>query len=215
MPNNPADQHASNDYWSSKSEYNYMGLFPERFKNQVLFATEWLLPRLKKTDRLLDLGCADGWFDFVLAGCVASIDAYDLSESLLQVARGFAAQIGVSNIHFRQADATTLVLTESYNHILCMAMFAYIFDNTTMSNMLSMLRGHLEDGGFLALKDTLTLNSEDYLFKENDYCTLYRTRDNYVALVEKAGFRLVGEDFLSRTAANNCCSKCFLFEKQM
>lgn len=208
-----SDQELANAYWRDTEDYNYSAAFPERHKNQIAFAQKWLLPRLKPIDHVLDLGCADGWFAFLVSRRVQTIDAFDISEKLLARARDIASKVGVTNIHFELADVSTLTLTETYNHVFCMGLFTCILDDSGVTDVLSKVWQYLAPGGSLAVKDTLS-QENDRLYKTPNYRAQYRSRDNYVALIEKAGFRLVGEEYLSQKGVDSSISKCFLFEKQ-
>jgi SAM-dependent methyltransferase len=57
---------------------------------------------------VLDLGCGAGHTALALAPSVATVTAVDVTPEMLQVARELAASRGVTNITFRQADATAL-----------------------------------------------------------------------------------------------------------
>jgi len=68
----------------------------------------YLLPHLRRTDRLLDLGAGPGTITADLAGHVAEVVATEIGEEELQLSRATAADRGVANISFRVADVHAL-----------------------------------------------------------------------------------------------------------
>ena len=68
----------------------------------------YLLPHLRSTDRLLDLGAGPGTITADLATRVAAISATEIGEQELDLARVTAAERGISNISFIVADAHAL-----------------------------------------------------------------------------------------------------------
>src|SRR5689334_9536168 len=66
-------------------------------------------------DRVLDVGCGAGGLTLDLAKQVASIMGVDLSSRMLEVARTRAANRGIANAEFAQADAQTDDLGSGYD----------------------------------------------------------------------------------------------------
>src|SRR5256885_2152662 len=66
-------------------------------------------------DRVLDVGCGAGVLALELAGRVGSIKGVDLSSRMLDVARARAAERGIANATFEQADAQTDPLGADYD----------------------------------------------------------------------------------------------------
>ena len=67
--------------------------------------------RLRKGQRVLDLGCGTGYPAILAAGAVGeegSVTALDLSEEMLSVARRKAARLGLANIIFKAGDVSAL-----------------------------------------------------------------------------------------------------------
>ena len=64
----------------------------------------YLLPRLNRNHRLLDVGCGPGSITVDLAGRVGRVTAIDITESVLEPARELAAERSVANVDFRVGD---------------------------------------------------------------------------------------------------------------
>ena len=67
-----------------------------------------LLPHLRPTDRLLDVGAGPGTITADLAGLVAEVVATEIGEAELGLSRTTAAERAVTNIEFRVADVHAL-----------------------------------------------------------------------------------------------------------
>ncbi|GAB4011211.1 class I SAM-dependent methyltransferase [Nocardioides ultimimeridianus] len=68
----------------------------------------YLLPHLRPTDTLLDVGAGPGTITADLAGHVAAVTATEVGPAELDLARTTAAERGVANIAFAEADVHTL-----------------------------------------------------------------------------------------------------------
>lgn len=67
-----------------------------------------LLPHLRPTDRLLDVGAGPGTITADLAGLVAEVVATEIGPAELELSRATAAERGVRTIDFRVADVHAL-----------------------------------------------------------------------------------------------------------
>ncbi|HWU21347.1 MAG TPA: methyltransferase domain-containing protein [Nocardioides sp.] len=68
----------------------------------------YLLPHLRPTDTLLDVGSGPGTITADLAGHVASATATEVGPAELELARTTAAERGIANIAFAEADVDAL-----------------------------------------------------------------------------------------------------------
>jgi ubiquinone/menaquinone biosynthesis C-methylase UbiE len=70
----------------------------------------FLLPHLKPTDKLLDVGCGPGTItcDFATRLSQGSVVGTDLAEGVLKQARATAEERGVANVTFEVQDGTAL-----------------------------------------------------------------------------------------------------------
>ncbi|WP_120502507.1 class I SAM-dependent methyltransferase [Roseovarius sp. EL26] len=86
-----------------KSANNY-DRTEERFERIHHVSREWAKRHLKNSDVVLDYGCGTGTTACDLASHVTEILGIDISERMIELSKVKAAQKGVDNISFSQAD---------------------------------------------------------------------------------------------------------------
>ncbi|WP_284077476.1 class I SAM-dependent methyltransferase [Herbaspirillum aquaticum] len=69
--------------------------------------------------RVLDLGCGGGHASFAVAPVVEKVIAYDLSEDMLKVVAGAAAERGLANLAVRQGSADRLDFPDASFDLVC------------------------------------------------------------------------------------------------
>lgn len=84
---------------------------PDFYKQNVpSFEHDWLLRlllaggMLNNESSVFDLGCGTGRYSIALAGRCAKASGVDVSEKMLERARQRAAELGMANVSFAQAD---------------------------------------------------------------------------------------------------------------
>ncbi len=102
-------------------------------------------------ERLLDVGCGCGETSLELARAVGpsgSVTGLDISRPMLEIARGRAAEAGLSNAEFLEADAQTYLLeTGAYDGLFSRFGVMFFADPTAA---FTNLRRALKPGGRLA-----------------------------------------------------------------
>lgn len=111
---------AQYDDWYSQKK----GAFVDRVETALAFGMLKLEPGMK----VLDVGCGNGNFSMKLAGMGCVVTGIDVSEEMLKVARGKAAELDLS-ISYLQMDATELAFEDSaFDVVLAMATVEFIED---------------------------------------------------------------------------------------
>ena len=79
--------------------------------------------KIRPDDRVLDVGCGTGVVTRQAAACSGrpdNITGVDINEGMLEVARRFAEQSGMSDIHWRCCDAASMPFEDTtFDAVLC------------------------------------------------------------------------------------------------
>lgn len=96
---------------SRRAERKWDAMAPTFYGQEVPAFAESPLLRLTEREgmagpesRVLEIGCGPGKYCLALAGRCASVTGLDISEKMLDYARGEAARLGLDNADFRRAD---------------------------------------------------------------------------------------------------------------
>lgn len=113
--------------------------------------TEYYHPLLLRhvpegAERALDVGCGTGLFARKLAGRVATVDAIDVSDDALSLAR--RRSIDVPNVRFRKADFLRAdIEPKAYDYMSCLMCIHHMPFEPALERMVAALR----PGGVLAV----------------------------------------------------------------
>lgn len=109
---------------------------------------------LKNSDVVLDLGCGTGITTIKLAADVKKIDAIDISENMIDIAKSKANKHGLSNIEFGVLDIYSEKLKKgSYDVIMAFNILYFIKDlNKLLYRVNELLK---PDGIFISSTDCL------------------------------------------------------------
>lgn len=103
--------------------------------------------------RVLDIGCGVGDVSLLAATIVGkggSVLGVDRASSSVETARRRVASLGVTNVHFTEADAATFQTDEKFDAIVGRLVLHYLPDPATVLRDLSR---HLRRGGIVAFQE--------------------------------------------------------------
>lgn len=205
-------QKTASSYWKS-SRNSYIGS-EEIYTKQDSALTRLFIPKISKYDQLLDIGCSDGRFAFLIYRHCKSIDAFDLSPHLIKSAKDHAEKYGVKNINFTVQDLRDLKTEKIYNHVMCMGVFTAIPDERILNEAVLKLPKIVKKNGYFVLKDSLA-SSDSRVYVNKDYAAKYRNEANFKSMFEKIGFCLEIEEVLhtSYMFDQEISSKFLLYKK--
>lgn len=137
----------------------YASIYDELYKDKAYgeetnFVTG-VLRRLagREPNSLLDLGCGTGKHAEKFAETGISIEAFDLSESMISIAnrrRELLAPNVRDLIHYGIGDARSLSLGRTFEAVtLLFHVMSYMTTDNQVDDVLAVAREHLEPGGFL------------------------------------------------------------------
>lgn len=113
----------------------------------------FLLPHLKPTDRILDLGCGPGTISVDLAALCpqGSLLGIDAVESILSQARSVAESRNVTNISFETGDANKLRFPDGeFDVVFCHQLLQHVKDPV---GVLREMRRVCKKGGLVAARE--------------------------------------------------------------
>ncbi|MGN8025366.1 class I SAM-dependent methyltransferase [Microbacterium sp. 22242] len=151
----------------------------------------YLLPHLRPTDRLLDVGAGPGTITADLASRVAEVVATEIGDEELSLARATAAERGAGNIVFRVADVHALDFPDaSFDVTHAHQVLQHVADPVQALRELARVT---KPGGIVAVRDS------DYggfqwwpeLPALDDWLALYRTAARANGGEPDAGRRLL------------------------
>lgn len=146
----------SEKFWNKLSK-NYDEKAMDKTYEQILLRSK---KYLESDNNILDFGCATGLYSFEFANDVKSIQAFDISSKMIDVAKSQAKKKGSDNIEFSQ---TTLFDEKyekgSFDIILAFNILLYFKDAEKVLNRMNEL---LKSGGLIVtstacLKERRTL----------------------------------------------------------
>jgi len=116
---------------------------------------------LRPSDRVLDIGCGDGFFTRVFfAPCCTSIDALDIEKSAIATANRYYAD---SKIRFLEANAvTTPFPQQDYDVIIWDGALGH-FDKASSDTMLGKIVASLKPDGLFTGSESIGTEGHDHL----------------------------------------------------
>ena len=169
-----------------------------KIRDEVEKVFDWL-PDLKGK-RIVDLGAGVGQWSFRFANRMAEqVTAVEFTESLSQLGTEEARKRQCTNVEFIVSPAEKFRSEKSYDVVFISGLFVYLNDDqaeSLINNLPSLCDQDtvvlLRDGTGVAGRHEINDRLSEHL--QANYSATYRTREQYKALFEKAGFVLVRDE---------------------
>lgn len=147
-----------NRYWTETKEWNFSRQ-KDRYEIMVDWLNQKIIPLLNKNSVVADLGCANGEFSFLIAKYVKSIDGFDLSDKMIELAKRRSSEMNIINVNFQQADAQTIIFSnKKYDCFMIFGLVIYIIDDDALDMLLRKIYAAMNVDSYLVIKDCLTTN---------------------------------------------------------
>lgn len=151
-------------------------------RDELERAHVWRHLRLRPDARVLDLAGGAGRFALRIAPHVAQVTLVDLSDGLLEVARGRARDAGIENIRFVHSELQSFAPDGPYDVILIMGAALYL-DDAELEALAERCAAALAPGGQLLLKEPVTTDGIPREQRESQgeasYYARFRPREVY------------------------------------
>lgn len=130
-------EYVNNAYLNSKE--GFFSFFKAKYIPEGLF------------NRGLELGCGSGFPTMAFSSVVRSMDAFDISEVAINLAKDNAFKMGIRNINFQVADSNQIVLLPNEYDIVFFNHTLHHFD--ALERIFSEVNKSLKPGGLIFIDD--------------------------------------------------------------
>lgn len=190
---------SARDFWESRHSWRLINVLPARYEKQKKFLNDKLIPLLRGGDIVCDFACACGDFSFQIAHFVKHVDGFDISAQMIEKATKTAEENNIKNASFKCSDASEMVFDKIYDAFMMLGLLTYIFETKDVVEIIHKVNRSIKKGGYLVLKDTLTLKNAPYYYftDHSGNNSIIRPKAGYIKLFTDNGFDLVCEELLS------------------
>lgn len=149
--------------------------------------------------RVLDLGAGAGQWSFIFSKISKKVDAVEYSIDMLDLAIKEGSIRNIKNVNYINSSAQEFQSSNKYDLIWISGLLIYLSDDDCeqlVSNCYSMLR----NSGMLLLRDGTGVNHRHEIDNRYSkdlnsyYSATYRTAEEYMALFNSIGFKLVEDE---------------------
>lgn len=198
------------DFWGEAKGWVYSDFYPERA--EII------------NDCVAEVACATGSLTLKTAKYVAHIDGFEYSQFMVDQAREEAKRLGITNVSFTQFDATKQKLQKCYDAISVLGLFTCLLEDDVVEKIVENMSNSIKTDGYLLLKDSYHETSGEkallpiYCYNYNSgYKAVYRSKTAFFKLMEKYGFHLEKEAYLTHDENYpfNYCSVISAWKKQV
>lgn len=171
---------------------------PELLDLKIKLEQECILPLLPLTaqSNVLDLGAGVGQWTFRFAPLVKHVTAVEYMDSLANIGRQEVKKRGLTNVEFITSAAENFLSTNRFDVIFISGLFVYLNPDQA-AQLMQHLPQLLQKNGTLLVRDGTSILSDAHHINNRystilneQYSAFYRTRDQYAAMFEQAGFHL-------------------------
>lgn len=194
------------DYWR-KATTTYLAASDYYDKQEVAIAM--VLKNIGNVCSILDVGCGDGRFTKLLSQNSQFTKAIDVSSHLIEQAK---KKLTEDNIHFAVESITDSISCHRYDLVSCMGVTSGLIEDDVFLRTLDILIASCKPGGYLLMKDTLSITKEQNVASnEDNYIAVYRNIENYIRCIISRGCQLIEDYELFFDSNRGMINKLFLF----
>ena len=174
---------------------------PVLMKEKILFEQDkvfqWINPTQSTT--VLDLGAGIGNWAIPLSKKAKSVLAVEYIDDLVNVGREYVEKENIKNIEFIQSSAQDYVCEKKVDLVFISGLFVYLNDDDC-EKLINNLKECCHQSTKIFVRDGTGIGER---FEVNDkgsnelntnYSAIYRTKNEYVNLFKKIGYKLSKDD---------------------
>lgn len=176
-------------------------------------------PYFKKDLDMLELGCGIGRWSRVFSEFVNSIDAFDYSESFIDIAREISNKNNTTNIIYKSRDVANIFPTKKYDYIVSVALLHYL-NEIQYQKVIGLFKNFLNKGGIAILRESFGYKKRFELHGyysnvlDDEYNAVYRTSDDIIESLGDEFSVIYNEISLKPTKKKpETCQKILLLRK--
>lgn len=143
---------------------------------------------------LLEFGCGAGRWGISLAPYLKKYIGIDISNSQIEVAKKLAQESNLSNVEFKVENLLNLSQINMKLDIFYSAgVFQYLHDNE-IEKILKLAKLSFKENGIFIDRSTFIVNKERLERNDDNYFSIYRTKEELIDIFKKNGFELIAND---------------------
>ncbi len=176
-------------------------------------------PYLSKDLDMLELGCGIGRWSRVFSKHVNLLDAYDYSDSFIELAQQISERENITNINFKSSDVSDIRPEKKYNFIVSVALLHYL-NETQFKKAIELFKNFLNKGGIAILRESFGYKKRFELHGyysdvlSDEYNAVYRTSDDIIESLGDEFSVIYNEISLKPTEKKpETCQKILLLRK--
>jgi SAM-dependent methyltransferase len=187
----------SREYWRTAKTTFLTS--PEFYDKQAQLYVDTFIPELGHLDLTIDLGCGNGRFTEMLSQVSNATIGVDVGPRLLTEARASAMQKGLRGLAYVESALENYDLPSGCSLISCTGVTCCLIDDDVFYSLCQRMDKALKSGGYLLLKDTLSMGPEDSYWEGGGYIGRYRTVERYFAHFSASSrdWQIVASEILS------------------
>ena len=183
------------------------------YYNMVEIQLRSLLKDWNPIAKIVDFGCGNGRFTFILSEFCDEIIGYDISPQLISQACKQAKDSGAPYLKIRFANADLLHYKpySQYDLVSCMGMTSTVISENSYLNFLTTLFNTLKLNGLLLMRDSLQKGSVHEVVHTNHYSAIYRSQQEYQSMLESFGLKCIA--VITLDESENRINQLMLYKK--
>lgn len=203
-------QRTAHAYWQACGDTFIAS--PDYYAKVEAVLRDSVLPLIPAGSSVLDAGCGSGRYTCLLAGRAATVEAFDLSPTLIAKAAREAREADIHHVRFQVGDIARVERRRGrFDVVSCMGVLSTIVDEPLFLRVARGLCAKVRPGGLLLLRDSLSLLAGGQTVVLENYATRYHFEGGYHGVFAATG--LLRERDFPLADFGTCTNGFFLYRR--